>query len=60
MRGRGARPAQIAVAAQLGFFMSASDDPKVMEATDAEMHRKIPHQDLAGQLTGSPAQVTAA
>jgi alkanesulfonate monooxygenase SsuD/methylene tetrahydromethanopterin reductase-like flavin-dependent oxidoreductase (luciferase family) len=54
----GRDPSQIAVATQLGFFMAASDDPKVMAATEAEMLRKVPHQDPAGQLIGNPAQVT--
>ncbi len=50
-------PAQVTVATQLGFFMAAADDPATMAATEAEMHRKVPHQDPAGQLIGSPAQV---
>ena len=54
----GRNPAQIARAVQLGFFMAASDQPDAMAAAEAEMRRKVPHQDPAGQLMGSPAQVT--
>src|ERR1700710_1416683 len=53
----GRDPAQVTVATQLGFFMAAADDAATMAATEAEMHRKVPHQDPAGQLIGSPAQI---
>lgn len=55
----GRDPATIMRATQLGFYMAPSDDPAVMAATEAEMRRKVPHQDPAGQLMGSPAQVAA-
>jgi len=55
----GRDPTAIRRAVQLGFFMAPTDDPAVMAATDAEMHRKVPHQSLDGQLTGNPAQVAA-
>jgi alkanesulfonate monooxygenase SsuD/methylene tetrahydromethanopterin reductase-like flavin-dependent oxidoreductase (luciferase family) len=53
----GRDPAAVSHATQLGFFMAASDDPRVMAAAEAEMKRKIPHQTPSGQLAGSPAQV---
>jgi alkanesulfonate monooxygenase SsuD/methylene tetrahydromethanopterin reductase-like flavin-dependent oxidoreductase (luciferase family) len=54
----GRDPSDVQRATQLGFFMAASDDPKVMEAAEADMKRKTPHQTPSGQLAGSPAQVT--
>ena len=55
----GRDPAAVKRATQLGFFMAVSDEPVALEAADAEMRRKIPHQDPAGQLTGGPSAVAA-
>lgn len=54
----GRDPTRIARATQLGFFMAAADDPKTMAAAAAAMRAKVPpHQDMSGQLAGSPRQV---
>ncbi len=56
----GRDPTTVARATQLGFYMAASDDPATLVTAQAEMDKRVPpHQDTAGQLTGSSAQVTA-
>jgi len=55
----GRDPATIARATQLGFYMAAADDPATLAATQTKMYKRVPpHQDMAGQLVGSPAQVS--
>ena len=55
----GRDPTTIARATQLGFYMAAAADPASLAHAETEMYRRVPpHQDMVGQLTGSPAQVT--